>query len=134
MSTDRVVTGDLRVAGRYVGFVAIDALTGWEHGAIETIDGEVDRDMDGNPIYPVGATFDNPPSPDRIFDTLTGDDGMLATIGKRWNRAITMRRDAADADPLLEEWVRIGDPTMTENGFDQFETAVGDIAKKVRNL
>lgn len=133
MSIARTITGDLRVMGQYRGLVGCDVLTGWERGAILNLDGSVDRDVDGNAVYPVGARLDNPPFPTAIFDTLTGPSGMLAQVGRSWDRAITMRRNAGD--PLaMEEWVRIADLGLSANTFDQHLTTANDIAKKVRDL
>lgn len=133
MSVARTITGDLRVMGRYQGLVGLDVLTGWERGAIHNIDGNVDRDVAGNAIYPLGARLDNPPRPTAIYDTLTGPLGLLAQAGRAWDRAITMRRN--DGDPLaMEEWVRIADLSLSANQFDMHLTAVNDIAKKVRDL
>lgn len=133
MSTARTITGDLRVMGRYQGFVGCDVLTGWERGAIRNTDGAIDRDCNGEAVYPVGARLDNPPFPTATFDTLTGPEGLLAQVGRNWDRAITMRRNAGD--PLaMEEWVRIADLSLTANTFDMHLTAANDIAKKVRDL
>lgn len=133
MTISRVITGDLKVTGRYRGRVGCDVLTGWEHGAIRTVNDEIDRDCAGNPIYPLGARLDNPPYPTRFFDTLTGANGLLQAGGRQWDRAITYRRNSGE--PIaMEEWVRIADLAITANSFDSFSTARGDIAKKVRDL